>query len=143
MSAFIVTHQHINTMLNFAAANAGNLSPCVYLKDDANLNFSGDQQAMAEILLAENVRSVQARYPALDNPDAMPGKIGEIGQPIRYAFTRPISPVQAIKACKCYDYQACEAAGYATSDARLIIEAIQNIAIHSLPGYDDAEWEIN
>lgn len=50
--------------------------------------------------------------------------------------------VQVLKACGCYDYQACEIKNYLVSLACKIIQTIRMEAIHNLPGYSDAEWSM-
>ena len=145
MSAFVVSHKHINTLVSYA--NRQRFPPKFRLADGTVLDFSdvGDLQHAAEILLAENVRSIQERYPdTVANPENMPGVIAEIGQPIIFQFVsqnRP-SPVQILKACACYDYQACETDDYYQTDAHKIIESIRDIATGNLEGYEQAEWEI-
>ena len=144
MSAFVVSHKHINAILSYA--NSQRFAPCVYW-DASKLNLSdkADLQKAAEILLAENIRSVNHRYPdTIANPQNMPSVISEIGKPIVFSFEhRRRSPVEIIKACNCYDYQAGESDDYCQTYAARIIDAIRGVAISNLPGYDDAAWEIH
>ncbi len=69
----------------------------------------------------------------------------EHGDPHIYEFkpyTHPIDPIQVIKACDCYDYQACETDEYERSMAADYIRQIRSMAISDLPGWDEAHWEI-
>jgi hypothetical protein len=148
MSAFVVSHDHIDALLTFADRKR--------LKDRLAwyVTKSHDTSGMTwtdigRILLAENERSVCHRYPDCVPGDA-PGKIGE--EAIGYRF-RPFEKfihmphitlcVWIIKACNCFDYQACETDDYEQSIAHSIIEAIRNDAINCLPGYDAAPWGID
>ena len=84
------------------------------------------------------------RYPdTIDNPDDMPGPVAEVNTPIRFRYENNRSPVQILKACQCYDYQACETEGYEQTDAQRITRAIAAHAINNLDGYDKAEWSID
>lgn len=145
MSAFVVSHKHINALLTFASrARYGcavyfNHALVFDLKDPAAC-----QQA-AEILLAENVRSVNHRYPdTVGHPENLPGVLAENGQAIVFRPVYPmISPLVALKACSCYDYQACETDDYPTRLAAKIIDTIRHNAISRLPGYDEAPWGLD
>ena len=101
------------------------------------------------MLLAENERSVCNRYPDC-TPGNGPGKVGE--EAIGYTFKLfepfalmpfPKKLAWVLKACQCYDYQACENDDYEQSIAHRIIRAIEAKAIRCLPSYEDAPWEIN
>lgn len=54
----------------------------------------------------------------------------------------PINHLQVLKACDCFDYQACEMDNYKDTLAAEIVNRIRLHAIHKLPGYDKVEWEI-
>lgn len=143
MSAFVVSHAHINTMLSFANMNGRTYGTLSVKGQRFNLNSDGDLQKMAEILYAQNVRSVHARYPDDDDVSTLPGVIGEVGTDIRYRFVPKRTPaVQQLKLLSCYDYQSCETDDYAESMAAAIVESLRTQAIHALPGYEDAEWEV-
>jgi hypothetical protein len=47
------------------------------------------------------------------------------------------------KACRCLEYQSCEHLGWETSEARAIVRNTMSTAICKLPGYEEADWEIN
>lgn len=146
MSAFVVSHKHINSILTYA--NRQRFAPHIRLADGEtvlNLSDVKDLQRAAEIMLAENVLSVQARYPdTIDNPQNMPGVITEVGCQIKFRFiSKPLNAVQVLKALQCYDYQACETDDYEHSNAYRIVESIRSLAISNLPGYEEAKWEID
>jgi hypothetical protein len=127
MSAFIVSNKHIDTLVSYAMSSG--IHQVYHNGDTCHL----DGEGMGMILAEQNARSVNARYREQTTVD--------------YSWTPiyrlPTNAVQILKACNCYDYQACETDDYDTTLAHAIIQAIQSKAIRSLPGYDAAEWEIN
>ena len=128
MSAFIVSDTHINALVRYASrhnvrAFHGNPLAMFQVKDN--------EQAAAELLLAENVKSVNYRY--RDN---------EV-MSITYDRGAPIlTAIQAIKAAQCLRYQSCECDDFEESIAFKLIEAIIADAIPRLEGYESAEWGI-
>ena len=103
MSAWLVTQTHI-AALSTALADLGH-----------------DPQAVGEVLLRENERSLRYRYDeraATWEPD--------LSAPFR--FNGPVrGPGIAwlVKALDCYDYQACEHPDYPSSQARALILEIE------------------
>ncbi|PYS87680.1 MAG: hypothetical protein DMF62_11730 [Acidobacteria bacterium] len=87
MSAYIVSDAHINYLLTFMSANDSRYSG-VYLDSIANK------------LRAANYASVNCRY---NEEDAAP----ETGFSF-YPGAREADPLVVLKACACFDYQACE-----------------------------------
>jgi len=129
MSAFIVSDTHINALVRYASrhnvrAFYGNPLAMFQVKDN--------EQATAELLLAENVKSVNYRY--RDN---------EV-MSITYDRGAPIlTAIQAIKAAQCLRYQSCECDDFEESIAFKLIEAIIADAIPRLDGYESAQWGIS
>ena len=129
MSAFIVSDTHINALVRYASrhnvrAFYGNPLAMFQVKDN--------EQAAAELLLAENVKSVNYRY--RDN---------EV-MSITYDRGAPIlTAIQAIKAAQCLRYQSCECDDFEESIAFKLIEAIIADAIPRLDGYESAQWGIS
>ena len=134
MSAFIVSDTHINALVRYASRHK--LS--VYFNRQLGfpfgkerLNVHDNEQAIAQILLDENVKSVNYRY--RDN---------EV-MSITYDRGAPIlTAIQAIKAAQCLRYQSCECDDFEESIAFKLIEAIIADAIPRLEGYESAEWGI-
>ena len=140
MSAFIVGHDHIDALLTYAIEKRVS-----YWVPDTQTRVSVTKENATEIgriLLAENERSVGHRYGEIDPAD-MPGPTGEDDANYRYKlWSRPLSAIAILKGCSCFDYQACETENYETTLAYKIIDAIRHHAIHSVPGWDNAEgWE--
>jgi len=142
MSAFIVGHDHIDGLLTFATGKKYG-SPVSYYLPGGRVDIT-EQNAteIGRILLTENERSVKYRYPG-ETTDTLPGTIGEDAVSYKFKPFYGLPAVAILKACSCYDYQACETDDYQESVACKIIDAIRGRAITSLPGYDDANgWEL-
>lgn len=136
MSAFLVSLSHIDALVTFArkhrvtfylpVAGHGERATRLSANDPDSLN------AIGNILLRENERSLQARY-------------GDETRSAPYVFEtgRELSPIECLKACACFDYQACETEDYGTTHAAEIIRTIRHAAINALPGYGDAiGWDV-
>lgn len=136
MSAFMVSFNHITALLHYAAAKQMQFhwdNSCYDPRDIV------DAQALGEILLQQNVRSMLARY-TQDKPEEY-----EYIKAYKYApalYKPTISAIQAVKACHCFDYQACETEDWENTFAYRICHWIESKAITELPGYDAAQWEI-
>jgi hypothetical protein len=130
MSAFVVSNDHIDALLTFA----------IDKRASYNINESCGRMSFAEttateigrVLLRENERSVNQRYQEND------AGIADSYEWRRFP-NRRLTPVNILKACSCFDYQACETDDYEESVAHRIIDAIRHTAIGSLPGYNDAD----
>jgi hypothetical protein len=144
MSAFIVDHDHIDALISFMHHFRHELISQTTLQ---RLGVEFDPNELHEtiigrILLAENEKSVLHRYPG-DTLDNAPGKIGERSTNYNFReFYPALTPVQAIKACHCLEYQSCEHDGWQQSPAFRILQAIERAAIRMLPGYEEAPWGI-
>lgn len=128
MSAFVVSDLHINTLITWAYNNK------VQYYKDLWVYINQTPTHAAEILHAENVRSVNSRYnersktqygrfrfvPVQDLPDA----------------------IGIIKLCHCLQYQSCEHKGWEKSEAKKLLQAIIDTAIDQIPGYKQAAWAL-
>ena len=111
MSAFIVSEKHINTLVTWASKNGIVCKGCP---------VKGHEQGFATMLYRQNVRSVNYRYNE-DTPF----------YGIRYEPTKVEAikeNLQIVKACNCYDYQACETDNYDKTLAALLVEKIRHFA---------------
>jgi hypothetical protein len=141
MSAFIVSHDHIDALLSFAK-DKRMLKQIAYYVQPSKADKLGWTD-IGRVLLAENDRSVCHRY-----SDCTPGGEEVAGYGFRYfepfihmAHTKKC--VWIIKNCDCFDYQACETDDYDQSTAHRIIAAIRGAAIRCLPDYEAAPWGID
>jgi hypothetical protein len=137
MSAYMVGYDHIDALLSFASTPRHG-STSYYVPDEGQTYITtANATEIGRILLRENERSINARYP---------DQIDMVDEPAEnYVFKSwpaPLSAVSILKACSCFDYQACETDDYDKSLAWTIINAIRARAISRLPGYEDAPgWE--
>lgn len=130
MSAFIVSNTQINALVRFASRN--NIR-AYYGNPTRVLNVAGEEQETAELLLAANYDSVNARY----------GE-SEVPREIVYRIDAPLlSALQAIKLAQCLEYQSCEYPEWESSAAKALVDAIISTAVNKLPGYDAAPWTID
>jgi len=144
MSAFVVSHDHIDALLTFVRYGDQDLQE--RLGYYANLGRAADLSDIGRILLKECERSVAHRYPDGD----LPGKDGEHHDTYYFKTFSPLLSMArdkkvawVVKACHCFDYQSCETDDYEESVAHKIIRAIEARAVTQLTDYDDAPWEIN
>lgn len=140
MSAFIVSAGHIDYLVS--AAIAANIPYGGVRWEDARIEL-GNADAVGAALWRENVASVAYRY--ADSAHAgLPGPIGG-DDPDAYTLHQyvTLAPVQVLKAIDCYVYQSCEHPAWSDSEARRFCDALRRGVIGRLPGYDDAEWEID
>ena len=129
MSAFTVTNTHINALVRYASRHDISV---FYGNPTMRLNASGHEQEVAQLLLDENIKSVNYRYSETETGF------------IEYDRGAPIlSAIQAIKAAQCLRYQSCEHPTYEGSIAELLVKAIISDAIPRLEGYNEAQWAIN
>lgn len=143
MSAYVCSKYHIKALAIFAVRKIhGSLAVDPRYVDGANdLSFKPAELVAtryAAILLAENVRSVRARY-----ADDM-GDYEEINISAREVL-RPatLSPVAVLKLCNCLAYQSCETDDWETTNAYKLLQQIKDAAIRILPGYEDAPWGLH
>lgn len=131
MSAFLCSEKHINTLVAYGVHN----DVSAYILGNAGQKywqaFRKDPDLIAGILTTANVESVNYRY---DEDTVLTD--------VKYTSvaTAHLSPIQIVKLCNCYDYQACEVDDYDDSPAASIVRAIREAAIRNVPGYEDAEW---
>src|SRR5262245_39048140 len=139
MSAFVVSHDHIDALLTFVRYEGQDLQE--RLGYYANRGRAADLTDIGRVLLKECERSVAHRYPDGD----LPGKVGEEVDNYYFKTFDPFFAMPndkkiawVIKACHCFDYQSCETDDYEESVAHKMIRAIEARAMSSLPHYEDA-----
>lgn len=143
MSAWVVSHAHIDAILTWAVDKR------VYIflaSEHGRYSQVTERNAdeIGRILLTENVRSVEHRYPS-DEPDNLPGTIGETVKGYSYLRwwpfkTRALTPVEVMKAIDCLEYQSNEHDEWEESQAHRICQDIRSAAVSALPGWDKAPW---
>lgn len=142
MSAFVVDPAHIDYLVS--AAIQWNYGGAIYfdLPEQSVRVDHGTADAVGATLLAENIASVNHRYPD-DAYDDLPGPVPTPHAiDYRHRFALNVKPLWVLKAIRCYEYQSCEHPGWAESAAKTFCERMTTEAIARLPGYDQAPWDI-
>ena len=126
MSAFIVSQEHIAAVVAGTKFTTYGYS---YRWDGESRKDLTPQQ-LGQKLLDQNVASVNYRY------DETCEKLSY------YHRVEQHTPVQTIKLCDSYMYQASETPDWLDTEAYAIVQSIREAAISALPGMSDAEWTI-
>jgi hypothetical protein len=125
MSAWLCSDKHIFELAKYYVDKCQSYS-------SSKISF----KEAAELLHAENIKSLQYRYDYEDH------QFDPFHAPINYAPT--IRNVFALaKQVDCYSYQACEHPTWEDSKAFAICEAIKDGLFRNHPDYEDAPWGID
>jgi len=133
MSAFIVNEYHLNALVSWASYGHSSRKVSYYWQGK-HRPIAGDEQRVVNVLYAENVRSVNARY-----------RENETADPIKFNLLiggANLNPIEVCKAVHCLVYQSCETSDWEQSEAFAILQAIEAKAIRSVHGYENAAWEL-
>lgn len=138
MSCFIVSDEHMHSILHFAKAHAG---PQVHQFGDV-LRFEEELTNIGRQLMQVNCAAFRSRYE---------GRHAEDIPTEEYTYERPsaaqtLTPIAFIKLVDCLAYQCSDWPEWHGCDLKRMLEAWQNKALHLLPGftkaYDAAPWSI-
>jgi hypothetical protein len=133
MSAFVVGNDHIAAMTELAVGR-GASTDAVYWDEKGDGVCKRIQREdfdrIGQLLLDENVRSVNYRY-----------KADDVGVFVDPPYLQGPTAVEGLSMVVCYQYQSCETPDWEQSAAYRLCEAIIHKLIRHLPGYDDAPWE--
>jgi hypothetical protein len=135
MSAYVVSNDTIDLILSVAQRVARH-DANIYLGESARYNLHTDAQALGQILLNENYRSVNARYNETGEPEAY--RFRHVDTDRAGAGMDPA--ILVLGSIKCLRYQSCETEDYPTTDAARILNAIENKATSYLMSVHDAPW---
>lgn len=134
MSSYQVSDNHLNVLVH-ALFEFVDGAAVVYDPDGKARYYEetdrDSRSQVGQILRNENTWALSDRY----GDDTL----------IAYGYRRPAteySPVQILKACDCYEYQAGASRTWDGSEARQILTQIRKGATQRLEGYDEADWEI-
>jgi hypothetical protein len=147
MSAFLLSHYHINVLVSYAALRDirlpdFNANRPEWWKRPFRLRTAQDGQDLGLYLIAANVLAMQARYPKAHEA-SLDEHMKAYKHTLILSVTGPqFKPVDIIKATYCYDYQVCEMPGYDISVSAAIMRCIRDDATRALPGYSGAPWEL-
>lgn len=139
MSAFIVSKRHIDVLVESTRLAVG--YPHYFIlhwgKGQQFPGLIGDN-ALGRILWAENIKSVAACYP--DDPDGN-FRAQDVDAYWAAGAGLHLSPVQALKALDCYEYQSCEHEEWEASEVHDFCRVLRKRLITLLPGYEEAPWD--
>jgi len=170
MSAYIVDPRTIDYLVSWAKAHQyGNRALGVRRtskeKDAPDLisefvewsNFGGGSEhhgrfevmrvpanVLGQLLLNENVRSIQGRYPdTVDNIENAPGPIDQtrVHEYEHRGVGDTLRPAWVVRSCDCLEYQSCETDDYRETWAFALMQAIRESAVNALVG-EDAPWGV-
>lgn len=96
--------------------------------------WRGNEERIAQLIHAENVRSVSCRYPGRALTEVYRYRLESHG--VRMA------PIQVIRAAHCLEYQSCECEGWQETEACAALVGLVDAAVRALPGYEQAAWEL-
>ena len=160
MSAFIVDRKHIDALVA-SGLNRGPYGPLRWAHGDDRGELTRETaDKVGAMLWAENVASVEHRYEhVVAAGEDLPGSyqlelVVDGVAPVEvpqwwsdYRFDRThaprLSPVAALKAIDCYEYQSCEHSDWEESEAFAFCDALRRSLIGDLDGYDAAPWGIS
>lgn len=155
MSAFLVSEAHITALVDVAANGPSGHGPrypgdgwysMKWSEDGVRLDSRQDPDLAGQMLWRECYLSVTDRYPDHET-SGLPGPCDfSVADILTYTFKRPskrLTAIEALKAIACYEYQSCEHPGWKDSAAYLFCRHLQSSLIATLPGWDEASWEID
>lgn len=163
MSAYILDRHEISYIIQAAlkpmGARNSSLFRWWYHGESFDIPHGGSAAAKAmatllSILWGANIKSVSYRYPN-ESVDTLPGPVGEDYSNSRVygpSELSPLTPGLVFQALDCYEYQSCEHPEWATSEAKIIIDAIRKKWCHYVTnkeldyyeknGYERTGWGI-
>lgn len=143
MSAFQISDEQMSVIVQavYGSDHRGfNIWRYLDDKEPTQEQFSIRQTAQQEanLLMAENVRSVQFRYKHHKDVSQAPYK-GKV----KLKFdAEPVSVLQALKFIDCLAYQSCETDDWESTEAYKLLCKYREKLINKLPGWNDAKWSI-
>ncbi len=128
MSAFMTTKTHIGALSAF------------YADDQDYGDPESTYRETFDLLNQANAESMKARYgedlSVILHTEA-PGYFN------MSRIAQRLGPVAILKAVRCFEYQACEHAGWEQSKAYKRLQNLIAGAVRKLPGYEQAQWAID
>jgi len=137
MSAFFVSTHHIDVLVSAAIDLEAYSGPP---RIERVTHHRATQ--VGQMLLAENLRSMLARYPRGAGTDEADGYQAAVDS-YQHRFYHGVRLTAAAHAVSCYDYQSCEHDAYGTSQAKAFVEALRQAILRKMPGIDAEPWGID
>jgi len=146
MSAYVVCDSHISAILQ-AVFNAtqrhscgGFPNPWKVQGDEKAYHYCAfaleEYQSQANVLMLENLRSVNWRYRNSPHIEQQP-MVGEVQLNLN---AEPVTVLQALKLIDCLDYQSSESEDWDSTEAFKLLCKYRKILTPCLPGYDQCKW---
>ncbi|MBS3648819.1 hypothetical protein KEU06_09395 [Pseudaminobacter sp. 19-2017] len=149
MSAWMVSNAHVTAMISCAVA--------LFRESDSFSEFrlangktaarhalaTADLTELGKLLLQENAKSLDARYPG--DKGSSDGDMYHQEEIDSYVYARDSHAAGQdvgflAKLISCYAYQSCEHDGWETSAAKQWCDWAQEVGISVLPSYKRAPW---
>jgi hypothetical protein len=100
--------------------------------------YSEDPETLFKLLVAENIRSLEARYPGRDFLEEWKEEAA------KYKFKpteRNDDATLVVKCCDCFNYQSCETDDYDETEAARYVSAVRAAALAAGGKRDGAEYD--
>lgn len=136
MSAWQLTPTHIAAVAGTYVSRVDAANPDWTVPPDV---LMADARLVADILATENAKSVNHRYNGNRDPVDVPDAL------LAQFLASPLDDRQFNTAVNCYDYQACEHRGYASSKAFEHVEEMLKLVpkgVRERDDYDSDCWGI-
>jgi hypothetical protein len=127
MSVFIVSDNHINTILSYVNNSQGQKNSLF-----SSYNYN-DLLKIGKMFIEANIESYETRYPK--------EKVERFEYELKL-FPVNISVMQFIKYMNCLEYQCNEVENWESTEASKLINCWVNSAYQHLPEWQAAKWEI-
>lgn len=133
MSAYVVSNAHLNAIVNFAYIKFRR-EPVLYPPSGFRPSVDCSQPTeLGQILLDENVRSVNYRYNETRETE-----------PFKHNLSLTLVSLEQFFSCiACLEYQSCETNNWPETEAFHILQGLKDKAIRLLPGYDKTKWSLD
>ena len=142
MSAFVVDKAHINALVNVGLGLARRNPLTWYHNEEHHRLNDGNADQVGQMLLDENIKSVDHRYEDCEVTD-LPGRVdGDYLIPFKHKLSyNPLPAVTVFSLINCYRYQSSETDDWEQTEAYAFCRQLEGRLIRNLPGYDAAPWE--
>ncbi|MFZ5896435.1 MAG: hypothetical protein ACOY0T_35605 [Myxococcota bacterium] len=134
MSTFICSNRHISALAAYAIAHDLH-TPVPYTAAEAEMPPA---ELLALRLYEKNLDAFRAYYRGRHLDEVHPFEFDCEGSSLH----RTLTPIELIKAAKCYAYQASDAPDWNGCVIAELVDSIVNRLITALPGYDRAAREL-